>query len=163
MKPEFKFFGKGFLGIFLAGMLWGIVLAFITGIILLRHFFFIESEATGSFEDTVKNVSSSAAKLPGWNLRSAACSMPRPQDGSQFAMMSMCGMGVVGQMVDDPESRKYAALNPCGIVVYTGKDGKIRIARLNARLLGHILGGKAEILYNKDAAPAMEFVTDEIK
>lgn len=163
MKPEFKFFGKGFLGVFLAGMLWGLVLAFIAGIIFLRHYFFIESEAAGSFEDTVKNISASAAKLSGWNLRSASCSAPRPKDGSQFALMSICGMEFIGQMADDPESRKYAALNPCGIVVYTGKDGKIRVARLNARLLGHILGGKAEILYGRDAAPAMEFVTDEIK
>jgi hypothetical protein len=163
LKPEFKFLGKGFLGVFLAGMLWGIVLTFIAGIIILRHFLFIESEASGSFEDTVKNISASAAKLPGWNLRSASCATPRPQDGSPFAMMSMCGMDFVGQMVDDPESRKYAVLNPCGIVVYGGKDGKVRVARLNTRLLGHILGGKAEIIYNKDAAPAMEFLTDEIK
>jgi uncharacterized protein (DUF302 family) len=58
--------------------------------------------------------------------------------------------------MNDPASRKTAAMIPCSLAVYETAAGSVFVSRMNISLIGTILGGKAGRVFATQVAPDQE-------
>ncbi len=146
--PERKYAGA-----FLAGVLWGVLIAFIAGVLYLRHSLILEYKSSLDYPTTVKALAGKAAATQGWLVRTSPCSIPQPDDKSRITQLSLCNAKFGKEILNDQNSRKTAAILPCTFAVYEKADGGTYISRLNVSLVGTILGGKAEPVMNSEISP----------
>ncbi|OGV51172.1 MAG: hypothetical protein A2017_11725 [Lentisphaerae bacterium GWF2_44_16] len=136
-----KFTDKKYWGAFIAGVLWGIVIAFIGGWIYLRSSLVYEIKSNGTFDETVKKVLSEIPKVKGWNVESVVCAIPNTADNCRIRSFKLCNGNYAKIMLDNADDRKVSCVIPCTMAVYEKPDGKTYIGRVNVSLLGYIIGG----------------------
>ncbi|MBN1864561.1 MAG: DUF302 domain-containing protein [Victivallales bacterium] len=141
-------------GSFIAGLLWGITLAFVFGVIYLRHSIIPEYRSSLGFDDTVSAIMQSADRLPGWTPKfSSSCPLPKTKDGTRVAVIQLCNPKHAAELLDNDHSRKAAAVIPCTFAVYEKSDGTTYVSMLDASSLGTILGGRAGGIFSTKIAP----------
>ena len=150
-------------GSFLAGMLWGITVAFIFGVLYLRHSVLREYRSEFGFEQTVSTIMQSADRLPGWSPRfSSSCTLPETSDGTRVAIIELCHSKHASALLDDEQTRKTAAVIPCTIAVYQKSDGTTYVSMLDLSLLGSFLGGRAAGVLTMEISPDHRAIVDSV-
>jgi uncharacterized protein (DUF302 family) len=144
--------GKHNWGMFAAGVLWGIALAFVFGVIYLRSSLIVERKSPFGFRETFAKLWMEAKNTDGWVVKPVSCSLPQPRDGSKVAVMKLCHGKLAARLMDNPSSRDVSAMIPCSFAVYE-KDGTTYIARMNVGLLGALLGGNAAMVFQRNVEP----------
>ncbi len=139
-------------GMFAAGILWGIVFAFIFGVVYLRSALITEMESPSSFSDTLAKLRIAAKNTEGWTVTPLSCSLPQPKDGSKVAVLKLCHGRYAAKLMDDQHSRRVSAMIPCSLAVYE-KNGKTYVAKMNVKLIGTLLGGTAARVFSLDVSP----------
>jgi len=147
-------------GMFCAGVLWGVVVAFVFGVIYLRSALIIEEKSPLGFVETFQKLRGFAADSEGWVVKPVSCSLPQPKDGSRVAVMKICHGKYAARLLDAPESRGVSAMIPCSLAVYE-KDGETYVARLNVKLLGELLGGTAAKVFPSRIAPDQDAMVEK--
>ncbi len=150
-------------GSFIAGLLWGVTLAFVFGVICLRHSIIPEYRSSLGFEDTVSAIMQSVDRIPGWSPRfSSGCALPKTKDGTRVVVIELCNAKHAADLVGDDQSRKLAAVIPCTFAVYEKSDGITYVSMLDASLLGTILGGRAGGMFSTKIAPDHQAVLEAV-
>ena len=155
--------GKGkFWGVFAAGILWGIAISFIFGVIFLRNSLINEYQSKLGFKETLVQLGDEVKSVNGWMARTSSCSLPNPEDGSRAVALKLCNGEYASELMNDEGARKTAAMIPCTFAVYQKSDGKTYISRLNMKLLGSLLGGKAGVIFTGKIDPDQEMILDGV-
>ena len=148
--------GRHFWMTFVAGILWGVAGSFIFGVIFLRNSLINEYQSKVGFKETIAQLGSDVKSSKGWIARTSSCSLPNPKDGSRAVAMKLCNGQYASELMNDETARKTAAMIPCTFAVYQKSDGKTYISRLNMKLLGSLLGGKAGVVFTGKIDPDQE-------
>ena len=134
------------------GLLWGAVLVFAGSVFFLRGNLISETECPLPWEKAVEEFPRQVMKQPGWTVRTVPCGLPAPEKGSRIAVFEICSRKYAGMILKDPDSRKTAAVLPCKVAIYE-RDGKTRIARLNAPVFMRLLGGTPAEVFSAGVTP----------
>ncbi|MBW8303764.1 MAG: DUF302 domain-containing protein [Brevundimonas sp.] len=129
----------------LAGVVVGLIIG-IGGIAAAVPYLMInETRSDASVDVTVQRLSNEA-RARGWSVSGV-----RPLDRSvksnggpslpAIRLLELCHAKHAGAILDEDRDRRYAAMMPCTVAVYETASG-VRIASLNAALLGPLLGGE---------------------
>ena len=143
---------------FAAGILWGVAGSFIFGAIFLRNSLINEYQSKLGFKETIAQLGSDIKLKQGWMVRTSSCSLPNPENGSRAVAMKLCNGQYASELINDESARKTAAMIPCTFAVYQKSDGKTYISRLNMKLLGTLLGGKAAVVFTGKIDPDQEMI-----
>jgi hypothetical protein len=138
-----SFISKRNLGFFLCGMLWGLVLAYVAGGILLKKYLVLEYNSTLPVKEAADKIARNAVATGRWQANVSTCSMPQPSDHTNIRVITLCNAKIAKSIVDNYSSRKLASIIPCQIAVYKKNDGSTAISRLNFALIGSLCGGEA--------------------
>ncbi len=150
--------------VFVSGMLWGITLAFVAGVIYLRHSLVLEYESPYGFEKTISVLSARINGEKGWKVMTGGgCPLPNPSDESRMTQLKLCHLKYALALLDDPDSRKTAAFIPCTFAVYEDGRGGTRVSRMNVDLLGLILGGRSGEIFPRKVSPEQKRMLDVLK
>lgn len=149
---------KKFLGGFAAGLLWGAVIAFLGGVLYLRHSLLDERECVAGFDTVVKEIPARAAKLEGWTVQRVVCTLPKFPDGTRMAAFRLCQPDYALKLTGAESDRKTSCVIPCTFAIYEKSDGKTYIARMDVSLLGRLLGGEPSRVFPKKVSPEHEFI-----
>lgn len=147
---------------FAAGFLWGVVFALILGGLLLRRSLIETYSSAYGFKETVVRLTDKAKSMKGWKVTAGACAVPRPSDGSKVTVINLCHCKYGAELMNDPLSRKTAALIPCSMAVYKGGGGAVRVSRLNISLIGILLGGRMSRVFAVQVAPEQEEMLEAV-
>ncbi|HOK04245.1 MAG TPA: DUF302 domain-containing protein [Victivallales bacterium] len=152
------------LGIFIAGILWGVVFSYFLLGILIKKTIILEYETKfDNVNEATEEIVKKCALTREWIPKVSACSLPQPSDNSKISVITLCNAKIAKSIVDDYSSRKLASIIPCQFAVYTNKDGKIIISRLNFRLVGWLLGGNSTQMAEKAVREQKEILRDILK
>lgn len=149
-------------GMFAAGFLWGIAFSFIIGTLFLRHSLIKTYLSDTGFKETVLRLATKAKSMKGWKVSSNACSVPQPRDGSKITVLKLCHGKYGAELMNDPASRKTAAMIPCSMAIYEDGDGSVVVSRMNTSLLGTLLGGDAGKILTYQVAPEQEKMMEAV-
>ena len=137
------------------GLLWGAVLLFAAGIWFLRTNLIAERECSLSWEKAVAEFPQYVMKIPGWTVRTVPCGLPAPVKGERIAVFEICSRKYAGDILQDPEARKTAAVLPCKVAIYERGD-KTYLARLNAPVFMRLLGGTPAEVFQSGILPEQQ-------
>ncbi len=151
-----KLSGGKFWSTFVAGILWGVAGSFIFGVLFLRNSLINEYQSKLGFKETIAQLGGDIKSAKGWIARSPSCSLPKPADGSKMVAIKLCNGQYASELMNDEVARKTAAMVPCTFAVYQKADGRTYISRLNMKLLGSLLGGKAGVVFSGKIDPDQE-------
>lgn len=141
---------------FVAGFLWGVAFTFILGALFLRNSLIKTYISENGFQKTVLKLSTKAKSMKGWKVSAGACSVPRPRDGSKITVIKLCHAKYGAELMNDPASRKTAAMIPCSMAVYENSEGAVIVSRMNMSLVGSILGGHIGKVFATQVAQEQE-------
>lgn len=149
-------------GMFAAGFLWGITFSFIIGALFLRYSLIKTYVSDTGFKETLHRLTIKAKSMKGWKVTSGACSVPQPEDGSKITVLKLCHGQYGAQLMNDPISRKTAAMIPCSMAIYENGDGSVFVSRMNTSLIGILLGGNAGRVLATQIAPEQEQMMEAV-
>lgn len=131
------------IGVFVVGMLWGIVLCYFALGMIAKKYIIIEYKTNMGVEEFSRELMIRTFKTGSWTANVSACAVPQPSDGSKINVITLCNAKIAKSIVDNYGSRKLASIIPCQFAVYQNADGTTKVSRLNFRLIGWLLGGNS--------------------
>lgn len=141
------------------GILWGIAMTLFAGIFFLRANLIQEKKSALSYEEAVRLFPQKVATVEGWTVRTVPCGLPAPVPGGRITVFEICSRKYAGRILEDPSSRKTAAVLPCKIAIYE-RDGKVYFARLNGSVFMRLLGGVPADVFAKGVLPEQKKMFD---
>ena len=137
---------------FLCGILWGITLAFIGGILYLRHNLIQEIPIEGDFAQNADKIGPAAYKF-GWQVSYNDCGLPRLIDNQPIEVYRFCKTPYAYELLKNEDERKISCMLPCAISIYKKSDGITYISKLNMPLITQLLGGNSIGIFNEKILP----------
>lgn len=139
------------IGIFIIGLVVGIIVAAAAGWLVMPRMMLHEHESKMSYEDTVAEIQKSA-KENGWvvpkiykldeSLKKAG-----HEDIERITIFSLCQPHHAYNILKNDADKKVTAIMPCRIGVYEKKDGKVYVSGMNIGLMSKMFGGNiAEVM-----------------
>ena len=108
---------------------------------------FFESKSKYGFDETVQMLTDVVAES-GWKLiHLHDLQETMRKNGKQVdpvKVMEICNPNLAYRLLSEDEQRIYSNMMPCRVSVHEKEDGKTYISRLNAAMLGAMIGGVVE-------------------
>ena len=151
-------------GMFLIGLLAGVVLSSLLLFWAMPRFMFTVSESKYSFEQTTE-VLAAAVQENQWGLQHKYdLQHTLAQKGitvNPAHVYSICKPDLASRILSADADRHVAAMMPCRVAVYEKDNGKTYIARMNAGLFAFFLSKNAKSVM-KDAAGGSEKIFESV-
>ena len=131
--------------VFGAGLLAGVVVAGLVGWMVMPSMMLREQVSPLGIDQTVAKIEENA-KAGGWvvsGVRKLDESVRQHGGGDviRVRLVEMCQPQHAARILNDSGSRKASVLMPCTISVFEDEQGVVRVASMNAGLMGRMFGG----------------------
>jgi len=145
------------------GFVVGVILAGITGWIIMPGMMLTEQLSPYSVEQTVEKITSNA-KAEGWVISSIKPlheSVKKHGGGNlhPVILINLCQADHAYKILQEDRNKVISVMMPCTISVYQKSDGGVYVGTMNAGLLGTMFGGTvAEVMGGTVAAQQQKII-----
>ncbi|HOI31499.1 MAG: DUF302 domain-containing protein [Bacteroidales bacterium] len=132
------------IGIGIAGLVFGVVLALLIVNSMAPKMMLIESESPYDFNTTVERFEKSVAQA-NWKIPAVhdlqATMHKFGHNVRAVKVFELCHPDHAVKILKEDEERIVSSMMPCRVAIYERADGKVYFSRMNSRLMAGMMGG----------------------